>query len=55
MNEKLCEEVVGSAAGEMFYKCVSEFSGFAHWSGPLFTGVLLGFALTVLIVGIASA
>lgn len=55
MSEKLCEEVIGSASGEMFYKCVSEFSGFAHWSGPFFSGLFIGIGLMAIVAAIVGS
>lgn len=52
--EEICSDIVGSSAGEMFYKCMAETAGYTHWSGPFFTALMLGLLCAILIGAIVS-
>jgi hypothetical protein len=53
--ERVCSEVIGSETGELFYKCAAEFSGYAHWSGPFFSALILGILASFFIFAVASS
>jgi hypothetical protein len=53
--EEICVDVVGSEAGEAYYKCLASLDGYAHWAGPFFSALLLGFCAGALIAAIASS
>lgn len=53
--ERVCSEVVGSASGELFYRCAAGFAGWTHWSGPFFTALLIGFIGAALIAMIVRS
>lgn len=52
--EEICSDLAGSETGELFYKCMSELSGYTHWSGPFFSALMLGLLVACLIGAIVA-
>jgi hypothetical protein len=55
-TEEVCTKIIESSEkNQRMWDCVDLMSEYPHWSGPFFTGLIIGVGISFLVVLIATA